>query len=464
MLYSFSFARPQNWTTLHPPGPEIVDYYASVCVEFGITDKIQLNTEVASLQWLDDEEEWELKLNYLVEGAGDLSTEERRKREADVESKSLVLYTEIIRAKIVVSSCGSLVQPKPWPDVPGLETFEGELLHTARWKNDVDLRDKDVIVIGTGCTSAQVVPELVNPEIGAKSVTQLMRSPPWVSPEVLTPDQLKGWEKWMPRVVRVPGVIKVLRSAFFLLLETDFQKHFKNNSLGRAGRKRSTAEFMKYMRERVPEKYHEIMTPDYEIFCKRRLVESGWFKTLHDPRVTLTTKPLTAIGPETVTIGPGRNYPPASRTDSLVPTDEEVIHADAIILANGFAVEEFLHPLAVKGKNGRDLHEVWKERGGAQAYLGTAMDGFPNFFLIYGPNMSTGHSSVIFTTECQVNYALKFIEPILKGHISTWEVKEEAERRWTKQMQDGHKNAVFGFGGCRNWYSTADGWNAGTYP
>lgn len=153
-----------------------------------------------------------------------------------------------------------------------------------------------------------------------------------------------------------------------------------------------------------------------------------------------------------------------SQTVSKVSTDEVQLPADAIILANGYQTNTWLHPLRVQGRGGIDLQGLWDERGGPQAYMGTAMDKFPNFFIIFGPNTATGHSSVILATENMVNYALKFIAPILKGEVSTYEVKEEAERDWTNTIQAALKETVFQAGGCVSWYSTENGWNSIIYP
>lgn len=115
------------------------------------------------------------------------------------------------------------------------------------------------------------------------------------------------------------------------------------------------------------------------------------------------------------------------------------------------------------GKDGQSLHDVWEQRGGPQAYLGIAMDKFPNFFMIFGPNMATGHTSVILATENAVQYSLKFMKPILDGTVSTWEVKEEAEREWTEKVQNELKHTIF-MSGCNSWYNQANGWNSTTYP
>lgn len=402
----------------------------------------------------------------MAPGVGDLSDKERREKAARNGPKSVYLAKETVRAKIIASAVGGLVEPKAWPtDIPGHDKFEGEIFHTGRWKKDVDLAGKDVIVVGTGCSAAQVIPQLTKPGINAKSVTQLMRSPPWVAPPLLPHDALKVWEKWTPFLFgKVPGLGWAARLLLFSVTEADFFKLFKGTEYAR--RQRAVAEevFLDYMKRVVPEKYHEILTPDYGIGCKRRVIDDEWFRSLQQPNIDLTTLPLTSIQPKGVTLGPGRHYPSPSKTCSKVPQDEVKLHADAIILANGFETNTWLHPLNVRGKGGKNLHDVWDERGGPQAYMGAAMDGFPNFFIIFGPNTATGHSSVILASENMINYSLKFMKPILNGDVNTYEVKKEAEISWTKTIQDKLKNTVWMEGGCRSWYKRDDGWNSTVYP
>ncbi len=464
-MYSFSFAQNPQWTSIFPSGPEIIRYLYDVCEKFEILDKLQFDTSVKGMRWLDDVEEWEVEIEHLAPGVGDLSTRERQQWEKEKGVPTAVLRTETVRAKIVCSAAGGLVEPKPPLDVPGIETFEGEIVHTARWKKDLDLKDKEVIVIGTGCSAGQVMPQLVKSEQGAKHVTQLMRSPPWAV-EFLPPEAREWWKRWIPFLsTYIPGFQNGLRKFMFTVSEIEFVQLFTPNEAARGRRKTKAEELLRYLRKTVPEEYHEIMTPDYEVFCKRRVVDEGWYKSLQLPNVEITTLPLTSIQPRSVTLGPGRHYPPMSKTESKAPTEERTIPTDVIILANGYETNKWLHPLDVTGRNGRSLEKTWEERGGAQAYLGTAMDGFPNFFLIFGPNTATGHSSVILATENMVNYSLNFIGPILRGEVTTAEVKESAERAWTEQLQKELRQSVFNSGGGRNWYVDQEtNWNATVYP
>ena len=405
----------------------------------------------------------------MAPGTGDLSTKERRKMMAERGRESVYIKEEIIRAKIVCSAAGGLVEPNAWPDtIPGRDQFEGPIFHSARWDHNVDLRDKDVIVMGTGCSAAQFVPRLTKEPYNAKSVTQVMRSPPWVVPR---PGPMMGyisestWEKWTPVIFpKFPFLARMYRTFLFTLAEIDFQLIFTNKDIAAKTRKKQEAALVRHMKKVVPEKYHEILTPDYGVGCKRRIFDAFWLESLNDPKIELTTQPVTSIQPKGVTLGPGRTYPNPKDTTSKAPTDEKHLPADAIILANGFELTTWLSPLRVIGKDGAVMQEVWDSRGGPQAYMGSAMDGFPNFFMIFGPNTATGHSSVILASENMVEYSLKFIRKILNHDVKTVDVKKEKEIEWTNMMQESLKGTVWHSGGCRSWYKTENGWNATAYP
>ena len=250
----------------------------------------------------------------------------------------------------------------------------------------------------------------------------------------------------------------------FLLAEVDFFLMFPDTPRSHKARKRIEARLIDHMRKSVPEKYHEMLTPDYGVGCKRRIFDETWFPSLSNPAIELSTLPLTSIQPREVTLGPGRTYPDPTDHDSKVPNEERKLLADVIVLANGFETKSWLHPLKVAGKDGRLMQDVWDERGGAQAYMGTAMDNYPNLFMIFGPNTATGHSSVILASENMVNYSLHFIKEILSGDVNTFEVKKEAEIKWTKTMQENLKDTVWTSTGCRSWYKDEKGWNSTVYP
>ena len=210
----------------------------------------------------------------------------------------------------------------------------------------------------------------------------------------------------------------------------------------------------------MPEKYHKMLTPDYDVGCKRRILDSTWFNSLEDPKIELTTMPLSNVRERSVILGPGHTHPKATDTEDSPETRE--IPADVIILANGFDTTKWLHPLQVMGRNGIDLVSEMEARGGPQAYQGTAMDGFPNFFIIFGPNTATAHTSVILAIENMVVYALKFVELVLRDEASIVEVKHDAEVRYSADCQAALKGTVWA-SGCTSWY-VSNGWNSTVYP
>lgn len=256
---------------------------------------------------------------------------------------------------------------------------------------------------------------------------------------------------------------KFFRTLVFLTAESEWIL-FGGEKRNEEYRKGVEQELLKHMKKTVPEKYHEILTPDYGVGCKRRIFDATWFPGLNDPNINLTTQPLMSLQERSVTLGPGRTYPDSKDASKKAPMNEVTLPADTIILANGFEATKWLHPIEIIGKEGKRLHDVFDERGGPQMYLGTAMDGFPNFFVLFGPNTATGHSSVILATENQVEYALKLIKPILKGEVETVEVKKSAEISYTTDLQKALQNTVWQKGGCLSWYKGADGWNSTLYP
>lgn len=426
-------------------------------------DKIQLNTEVRDCRWLESEHVWELTLRHLVAGTGDLTADGIAQRIKQHGRESVYVHVEVVRAKIVVSAVGGLVEPKTWPQsIPGKEKFAGEIFHSARWRYDVDLKGKNVIVVGTGCSAAQFVPQLTK-EYGAKSVTQLMRSPPWVAPRPVEPFGKENYSKWAPWLnTNIPGFNRLFRALLFVELEYDWRL-FGSGPYHDRERKSVEDRLVQHMRKLTPKKYHEMLTPNYSVGCKRRIFDATWYPGLHDPAVELTTLPLTSIAENTVTLGPGKQSDSKDSTSSTA-AGEVTLPADVIILANGFETTKWLHSLNITGRDGKNLHDVFDERGGPQMYQGTALDGFPNFFTIFGPNTVTGHTSVIFATECGVNLSLKFIKPILAGDVDLVEIKKEAEIEWARDTQQALKNRVWNTGGCNNWYQTKEGWNSTAYP
>lgn len=424
-------------------------------------DKIQLSTDVTELCYLDADGVWEATLSHLVPGTGDLSDADRKALIATKGKESVYIKQETVRAKIVVSCVGILVEPNAWPtSIPGRDRFQGEIFHSARWPEDVEFKGKDVVVLGSGCSAAQVVPSIFEKPFEAKSVTQLMRNPPWVMPRLEEPFGKDMYARYAPTIFHyLPFLGYFFRILLYILVEVIWFTLFQQEHV--KWRAKIEASTLARTYSLIPEKYHDMMTPRYAYGCKRRVFDSAWLKSMNRPNFRLTTQPLRTLEPDGVALGGGRIDLDKTSTRAI-PMKDEHLHADIIVLANGFETTRWLHPLEVHGRGGKSLHDLWDERGGPQAYMGTAVDGFPNFFIAVGPNTATGHSSYILGSENMTIYISKIIKPIIRGDALYAEARKDAEIRWTKDIQQQLRKTIFS--GCTSWYQDANGFNSTMYP
>ncbi|KAF6219408.1 hypothetical protein HO133_005234 [Letharia lupina] len=423
--------------------------------QFRIFDRQSGIGDVTELRYVDREEEWEVTLSYLAPGTGDLSEAQRREMIAKLGMKSVYLKQEKVRAKIVVSCVGILVEPNAWPtSIPGRETFRGEIFHSARWRDDTDFREKDVVVVGSGCSAAQIVPSLFEEPFNVRSITQIMRTAPWVMPRLTEPFGKANYARYAPMVFRYfPFLGYLIRVSLYLLVEVIWLTVFQQkNAKWRAQIEASTLERMYSI---IPKKFHTTMKPNHSYGCKRRVFDSAWLNSMSKPNFDLTNRPLKSVEPNGVVLG-------TNSGDPNKPAEDARVNADIIVLANGFEALRWFHPLSVYGRSGRSMHDVWDERGGPQAYMGTAMDGFPNFFIATGPNSANGHASLILESENITEYILRIVEPVLKGNALYVEPKKDAEIKWTADIQRELKKTVFP--GCTSWYQDERGWNSTMYP
>ncbi|RAQ62585.1 dimethylaniline monooxygenase [Aspergillus flavus] len=389
-FYSFSFAPNYLSKTIFPSGRDYIDYLYNVVERAGIADKIQLNTEVISLEWIEKDAEWE---QYISQVYGQDSR--GKKTEA----------VEIVRAKVVISAVGVLAESSEWPSsVASRDTYNGQLLHSARWPDKISLDGQDVVLVGSGCSAAQIAPALLQTKV--KSLTQIKRTAPWLVPRVEEPGGRDAYAKWAPRIY---GMIPGLR-------------YTRPN--GRL-RKQEEASCLAHMRALAPITYHDQLTPTYQLGCKRRIYDNDWLRGMHDPRFMLESRPWRSVADTSITVGDGDNA--------------KTYHADTLILATGFEATQFLQPISVVGRHGLSLHGLWATRGGPHAYLGTAVDGFPNFFLILGPNTFSGHTSV------------ESIEP-----------KTIAVQTWLTGIRRDMASTVFA--SCQSWYNGGGRYNSVMYP
>ncbi|KAK8135026.1 FAD/NAD(P)-binding domain-containing protein [Apiospora sp. TS-2023a] len=363
----------------------------------------RLNTEVTEAQWLPDTAEWEVRVTRLVPFACDLSEADRQRRVTQGGRGSIYREAETVRAKVLITCAGELVEPNARPaDVPGIENFQGEVMHWARWRDDVDLEYKNVIVVGTGCTSAQLGPTLLETSSSSKAAAV---------------EKKRGHPSW--NACYAPAIPSTWLNIGTGALGITRRRRFQNSLLG-------------HMRKMVPEKYHAMLTPTFGVGCKRIIIDDGWLDclSLHD-RFELTTRPLVSVGERSVGLGPS----PESG-DEKGATEPLTEPAGVIVLANGFETSTYLHRVTIRNGAGQSLQDIWRVPGGPGAYMSTDVHGFPNLFTVLGPNAVSRHSSAILASENIAGNVLpNFVARVLSGEARTVEVEEDAERWYTADVQ-----------------------------
>ncbi|CRG86615.1 hypothetical protein PISL3812_03625 [Talaromyces islandicus] len=428
-FYSYSFALKPDWTQKFALQREILQYFRDVATKHDVVRYIQYQADIVKATW--DEQYGIWVVEVLDKNTG---------------------ITQILRSRAVVSAVGALSIPRPC-EIQGAEQFRGKLFHSARWDHEFDWSDKDVVVIGNGCSATQFVPILSNGSTTAnyittrspaRRVTQFARQPHWIAERpnpVYSP-----LFKWTMRYI--PLAMRLYRFSLYADMEKDFFGFYL--ATGGQVRRGLTDERLEYMKRTAPAKYHAALTPSTEIGCKRKVNDTDYFGCLHNANMELVWEdPITEI----------------TETGVKTKTGREV-NADAIILANGFQTQKVLYPLSanIRGEGGVSLDEHWKKLsdGLPQAYYGTCVSSFPNFFVMMGPNTTTGHLSVIYSTECQVNFSLRVLQPVLQrpslvssligSHPPTSvAVTLAAEQRDNAWIQDLSKDLVWA-SGCTSWY------------
>lgn len=397
-LYSFSFATNPDWSRKWAKQPEILGYFESLVDRFDLAGHLRLGTEISEVHWSDSECRWTIHTT-----AG-----------------------ERIEADVVVSGLGQLNTPHI-PDIAGLERFAGTMFHSARWDHTHALAGERVGVIGIGASAIQFVPPVAEE---AGHLTLFQRSPNYVAPK---PDrEFRPWERWVFR--NVPGVERAYRAWIYWKLEARFSIMRRGSRLGNYLQRRFAGELTKLASDRLPV---EALIPDYPPGCKRLLIADDWYPALLREDVEVVTSAVERITPTSVCTADGREF-----------------ELDTLILGTGFQSTRFLTPLKITGAGGRDLNEVWD--GGAVAYLGLSVAGFPNFFMLYGPNTNLGHNSILFMIEQQVDYVLSALEQLERRGSAAVEVTAAAMTAWDDEIQRRSADTVWAEG-CHSWYKTDDG-------
>jgi cation diffusion facilitator CzcD-associated flavoprotein CzcO len=401
-LYEFSFAPNPRWSRRYAPQAEIQAYLEDVARRYGVAERIRTGTEVTRASWEPG--------SWVVETSAGT-------HEADV----------------LVTVCGQLSVPSV-PALPGLEAFAGPSFHTARWRHDVDLAGKRVAVVGTGCSAIQVVPAI---QRRAAHVDVYQRSPGWTIPKIDFPYRARTQRLFE----RFPLLQRLDREAIFAFQEYGALAMTRYRwmlppvrAVGRLQINRAIAD---------PELRRKV-TPADEIGCKRIMLTDDWYPTLAQPNVELVTDRIAAVTESGIRTADGRER-----------------LADALVLATGFKSHEFVAPMEIAGEGGRTLAQEWA--GAPRAYLGVAVPGFPNLFVIYGPNTNGGTGSVIYSIEASMHQVLGALAELDRTGARRIEVRREAAAAFDRELRRKLAGTVW-HSGCTNWYVDENGHDPNQWP
>ncbi|KAJ1308187.1 hypothetical protein OPQ81_003902 [Rhizoctonia solani] len=364
--YSLSIDPNPDWSVLFAGRQEIKKYWKHLAHKHNIDSHIKFNTEFLSAVWNEKDQNYTLRLR-------DSGTKESRE----------------VKAKLVISAIGVFKHPH-WPDIPGIDTFQGKLLHAQRWDHSVGLSGKRVGLIGNGCAGSQILPMIS--EDGSTTVVNFCRTPSWYipRPQMHVPPVVQ----WMFR--HIPFALKALRYTLAGACELLYH-HFQDNIIFNPARKLVEKAMLYRMRSLAPPKYHKQLTPNYPFGCKRIVFDPGYLEALGRPNIEMEWDPIARITPDGIETESGKQH-----------------QFDVIAFATGFNISDSM-TLDVTGANGLCLKDYYEREGGPTGYMGTMIPGFPNWVTIFGPNSATGHSSVLYMEELQMNYILKLFRPVIEG-------------------------------------------------
>jgi len=398
-LYSYSFELNPDWPEVYSAQPDILAYIEGVVERRGLARYIRFNSEVTGAAWDEATESW------LV-------------RTADGEQ---------VRAKAFVTAWGQLNRPK-LPPIEGRDDFAGPAFHSALWDDQVTLAGKRVAVIGNGASAIQFVPEVAKV---AGKLTLFQRSPNWIVPRMNR-----------PYTEEEKALFRADASAMTKVRQEIFQMAEDRLLAKRAGTLpvEEVPIPLAHLHAQVQDpELRAKLTPDYEIGCKRVLISNDFYPALTRPNVELVTEPIQRITPQGVVDAAGGLH-----------------EADVIIYATGFETNSFAGETAIIGSGGITLAEAWKD--GPEAYLGVTVAGFPNLFMLYGPNTNLGHNSIIYMIEAQVGYVLQAL-----AQDRPLSVKPDVMAAYNHRIQEELAYTPWA-GSCTSWYKTADGRILNNWP
>jgi cation diffusion facilitator CzcD-associated flavoprotein CzcO len=398
-LYSFSFEPHYPWSRAYGPQRDILDYQHLVAKKYGILPRIRFGAQVLGAEFDEPRGMWKI---WLTNG-------------------------NYFEAQVLISAVGQLHRPS-YPAVPGIERFAGTSFHSANWNHEYDFMGKAVASIGTGPSAIQYVPEIAT---HVDKLYVFQRSPAWCVPKF--DREYTRLEKWL--LTNWPWTHTLDRLRIFWYAEFVASVIQTRSWLSRIAKPIAYALARLLLRIQVKDpELRAKLTPTFPIGCKRLLFSNDWFRTLADPKVELVTEPVTEI-----------------TETGVVTADGQHRQVDAIVYGTGFTATQFLAPMDFKGLGGALLSERWQ--AGAQAYLGVAIAGFPNFFVLYGPNTNLGVGTIIFMLERQQRYVTQCIEMLRDQGLRYLDVRPEAEQAFKDEIDRRSSELVY-VGGCNSWYLT----------
>lgn len=404
-LYSFSFEPNPRWSRMFAPQGEILQYLKHCADKYGVRPHLRFNAEVVLAEFCEQDGSWR------------------------VETQSGDVY----RSRHLILGIGALSRPA-FPEIPGRERFSGRSFHSAEWDHGYPFAGKRVAVIGTGASAIQIIPQLAR-EVSHLAVYQ--RTPPWIMPK---PDY--AFSERAKRIFeRSPLLARLFRSFIYCRMELQglgFTVEPRlQSAIGALGRW--------WIRKQVQDPaLRELVTPKYTPGCKRILIANNYYPALQQPNVEVIPCGIREVTER-----------------GVIGEDGVERELDALVYATGFRLSDLLTPLRVRGLGGVELNESW--RAGASAYLGTTIAGFPNLFMLMGPNTGLGHNSMIFMIEAQVDYALACIRAGEERGAAYADVQPDAQSAFNDKLQRRLRQKVWS-SGCKSWYIDETGRNRTLWP
>ncbi len=408
-LYSYSFAPNPQWSRSYSHQPEIYRYINDVADHYGVRDKARFGTEVIRAAWNEDERRWFIDT---------VSTQ------SDPDAESVTTY----RAQHLIGAVGPLCEPN-LPEIDGIESFGGTIMHSARWDDDVDLTGKRVAVIGTGASAIQIVPEV------AKKVDHLdvyQRTAPWIVPRTERP--YTAVEHWLFK--NAPIVQRASRAGVYAFNEFIAFGLTHSRTALKPVEMVARANILRGIRD---PQLREKVTPRFQVGCKRILRSNAWYPALDRRNVDLVTDPIARVTPSSIVTADG--------------TEREI---DVLIVATGFHVTDSPVFDCIVGADGRSLAQAW-DTIGMQGYKGSFVHGFPNMMLMIGPSTGLGHTSMVYMIESQLNYLIDYLKTVRTQQITRCDVTATSQRRYNRDIQHALRNSVWVNGGCASWYADENG-------